>query len=348
MLIDFIKKETYNYTQEIEDKVYVHPLFYATYSLVRKRLIEELGTSELLRVIEPNKPHYSVKMDLIPGQFTSSHNFKRRISEYDNELEKVEISEFFLKLLEILPSAYHYNLYVGQENSSNTSFTLEAPIGGEEIRGAIANHTITTPRKNFSFSYQRKVSLYEYRFFIDYSYLLLTLGNLYLKDISYKELSGVDDYLSILSNTVNCAKNNFQDTNISSDFLSRTLKRSTNEGRIAFFKKTKDSEHTLFELLDKEIREGSWPSSKFSKDSIMGNFDTLIRPDEIIVEKKSEQVNILRRLNNIYNITEIKADFQSKIQNLNYRSRERNNVFKREVADNFIFRFNEQILQVSG
>ena len=80
----------------------------------------------------------------------------------------------------------------------------------------------------------------------------------------------------------------------------------------------------------------------------MGNFDTLIRPDEIIVEKKSEQVNILRRLNNIYNITEIKADFQSKIQNLNYRSRERNNVFKREVADNFIFRFNEQILQVSG
>lgn len=344
MLIDFIKKETYDYTQEIDGDIYIHPLFYATYSFVRKRLIEEFGMTQRLETIDPDKAHYSVKMDLIPGQFTSSSSFRRRTDEYQNALEEVEISKFFLELLDILPSAHHYNLYVEYEGSRNTDFFLEAPIGGKELRSIIDNDTIGSPRERLEYSYQREMNLYEYRFFVDYSYMLLALGNLYLSNISYKELVSVDDYLAVLNLIASSSIENFRGIDISNDFLSSTLKRATNEGRIAFFKKIKNSENNLIDLINKEIKDGAWSSKKFSKDSIMGNFDTLINPNGLFVQKDTEQVNLLRDLKDIYNITETKAQFQSTIQNLNYRSRERNNIFKREVAHNFNERIREEKL----
>ena len=243
----------------------------------------------------------------------------------------------FFEVLKILPKAYHHNLYEQNDGWNSIEFPLEAPISGSATCNNVHNSSIMTPMLNFGKSYQREVFLNEVSFNVDYSYLLLALGNMYEPNISDKEVESVDDYLYKLNYIVTKANSAIEGAEVSSYYFENTLKRATNEGRIALFNKIKTKNKNLTVLLQKESESyRSWSNPKRTRHSRMGNFDSQQYDRAMVINPGNSESNLREVIKEMYESLGLKESFRLRVMNMSYIKREEYNKFVEGVAKMFM------------
>lgn len=339
MQIDFKQTQTYDYLQEIDGSIYIHPLFYSAYTFVRKQLTEEFKEDERLKEVETEKEYYSMQFDVESEEYLK-HFIRNRIHiRNEKKLIQVKLTPLFFEILKILPKAYHHNLYQQNDGWKSIEFPLEAPISGSPTHNNVDNSSIMTPILSFGRSYQREVFLNDVSFNVDYSYLLLALGNMYEPNISDKEVESVDDYLSKLNYIVTKANSAIEGAEVSSYYFENTLKRATNEGRIALFNKIKTKNKNLTVLLEKESESyRSWSNMKRTRHSRMSNLDSPMRVRTISINPGNSESNLIEVIKEIHESLGLKESFRSRIMNMSYGEREEYNKFVEGVSKMFMDR----------
>lgn len=231
----FFKTESrYEYLKEVNNKVFVDPLFYSAYQYARKALIDKFPEDEVLNNIETKKEYYSLDLKLKPKNILKETRMNTHLNR-EQEVESVEVSEFFFMLIEILPFYYSYRMYSdANAYMPELEISLKGPRRYSQNYENVNNLTrITNTTKNRL--YKRGINEKVNTLNINYLFIYLGLGQGFFPTVTSFDIYSVNDYLTKLNKTIIEIKNSMDMFTPSKKALLSLLPNVNNETRASFF-----------------------------------------------------------------------------------------------------------------
>lgn len=253
----FLKTEVrYEYMKELNDKVFIDPLFYSAYHYVRKALINLEPNNEMLNNIETPKEYFSLDLKIKPSQLLKNVPTDSYLT--DNEkIEKVEVSEFFFQLLEIFPFYTNYRMYLDPD-SHIPEFEI-ASRGLKKRESIRKEKSLTQVINNIkNREYQRGEELTADTLNINHLFIYLGLGEDYFPTVTSFQVNTVDEYLGKLSTIISDISTLMNKFTPNKTALREMLINTGNESRASFFNGLEPITQNFEEYMHIAVRQNSF------------------------------------------------------------------------------------------